>query len=222
MQPSPLEATELAYFAPNATTALQPIYQGVVHSVKVAYRTHLTERLLFVMQEKREMKIDVKFPVEVLPAVWAQLKSNVIHNCLRKAGFCQANDTPSTAPEDPCVPSVCPQIQEAFGAEDFANFDSFDDGVVDNKQPTDDEIAALVKNSSDPLSEDDSSEEALAPVKLSSSQAIYYIEALNGYFLQQQGNWSVKVLQLTEMQKKVTAASLAGAKQAPPSLITIS
>ncbi|KAH6919479.1 hypothetical protein HPB50_029532 [Hyalomma asiaticum] len=77
-----------------------------------------------------------------------------------------------------------------------------------------DEIAALVKNSSDPLSEDDSSEETEAPVKLSSSQAMDYIEALKGYFLQQQGGCSAEVLQLTEMQHKVTASSLAGAKQA--------
>ncbi|KAH7954526.1 hypothetical protein HPB49_019400 [Dermacentor silvarum] len=163
---------------------------------------------------KRETKIDVKFPVEVLPAVWAQLKSDVIRNCFRQAGFCRANDAPSTAPQDPCVPSVWPQIQEAFGAEDFADFVSFDDGIVDSEQLTDDEIAALVKNSSDPLLEDDSSEETEAPVKLSSSQAMDYIEALKGYFLQQQGDCSAEVLQLTEMQHKVTASSLAGAKQA--------
>ncbi|KAH6925644.1 hypothetical protein HPB50_008180 [Hyalomma asiaticum] len=107
-----------------------------------------------------------------------------------------------TAPQDPCVPSVWPQIQEAFGAKDFADFVSFDDGIVDSEQLTDDEIAALVKNSSDPLSEDDSSEETEAPVKLSSSQAMDYIEALKGYFLQQQGDCSAEVLQLTEMQLK--------------------
>ncbi|KAH7984796.1 hypothetical protein HPB49_025732 [Dermacentor silvarum] len=158
--------------------------------------------LLMWLRRKRETKIDVKFPVEV-PAVWAQLKSDVIHNCFRQAGFCRANDAPSTAPQDPCVPSVWPQIQEAFGAEDFADFVSFDDGIVDSEQLTDDEIAALVKNSSDPLLEDDSSEETEAPVKLSSSQAMDYIEALKGYFLQQQGDCSAEVLQLTEMQHKL-------------------
>ncbi|KAH6925043.1 hypothetical protein HPB50_027401 [Hyalomma asiaticum] len=71
-----------------------------------------------------------------------------------------------------------------------------------------------LKNSSDPLSEDDSSEDAEAPVKLSSSQATDYIVALKVYFLQQQGNCSAEVLQPTEMQHKVTAASLAGAKRA--------
>ncbi|KAL1415174.1 hypothetical protein MTO96_029690 [Rhipicephalus appendiculatus] len=164
--------------------------------------------------EKRKTKIDVKFLVKVLPAVWAQLKSDVIRNCFRKAGFCRANDAPSAAPQDPSVPSVWPQIQEAFGAEDFADFVSFDDAIVDSEQLTDGEIAALVNISSDPLSEDDSSEEAEAPVKLSSSQAMDYIEALKGYFLQQQADCSTEVLQLTEMQHKVTAASLSGAKQA--------
>ncbi|KAH6935549.1 hypothetical protein HPB50_006766 [Hyalomma asiaticum] len=94
---------------------------------------------------------------------------------------------PSRKPEhDDKVPLR--KLFRAFGAEDFADFVSFDDGIVDSEQLTDDEITALVKNSSDPLSEDDSSEETEAPVKLSSSQAMDYIEALKGYFLQQQDN----------------------------------
>uniref|UniRef100_A0A147BDF0 Putative tick transposon n=1 Tax=Ixodes ricinus TaxID=34613 RepID=A0A147BDF0_IXORI len=217
MQPPVLEATEIAYFPPNATSALQPIDQGVVHSVKVAYRTRLTERLLFDMNAKRETKIDVKFPVEVLPAVWAQLKRDTIRNCFRKAGFCREDDaptTPSAEPQEPCVPTVWPQIQEAFGAEDFADFVSFDDDVVNTEDLTDDEIVAQVRNCSDPQSEEDSSEEAEAPVKLTSSQALEHIEALKGYFVQQQHDCSAEVLQLTQMQHKVTAASLAGARQA--------
>ncbi|KAH9377494.1 hypothetical protein HPB48_006245 [Haemaphysalis longicornis] len=71
-----------------------------------------------------------------------------------------------------------PKIQEAFGAEDFADFVSFDDDVVDNEGLTDDKIVAQVRNCSDPQSEEDSSEEAEAPVKLTSSQALEHIEAL--------------------------------------------
>ncbi|KAH6925044.1 hypothetical protein HPB50_027402 [Hyalomma asiaticum] len=51
------QATELGYFPPNATSALQPIDQGVVYFTKVAYRTRLTERLFFVVQEKLETKV---------------------------------------------------------------------------------------------------------------------------------------------------------------------
>lgn len=95
MQPPFLEATKIAYFLPNATPALQPINQGVVHSVKVAYRTHPAEHLLFDMQAKRETKIDVKFPVEVLPKVWARLNSDTIRNSFVKAGFCRDDTLPA-------------------------------------------------------------------------------------------------------------------------------
>ncbi|KAH8039583.1 hypothetical protein HPB51_007783 [Rhipicephalus microplus] len=78
MQPSSLEATKLAHFSPYATSALQPIDQGVVYSIEVAYRTRLILRLLFDMQAKGETKIDVKFPVGILPADGAQLKSNCV------------------------------------------------------------------------------------------------------------------------------------------------
>lgn len=40
---------------------------GVLHIVKVANRTNLTERLLFDKQEKRETKICVESSVKVLP-----------------------------------------------------------------------------------------------------------------------------------------------------------
>ncbi|KAH6937896.1 hypothetical protein HPB50_004978 [Hyalomma asiaticum] len=100
------------------------------------------------------------------------------------------------------VQSVWPQIQETFAAEDFADFVNFDDGIVDGEQLTDDEISALMKNSSDPQSEEDSSEEAEASVKLSSSQAMDHLKALKGYFLQQQRGFTAEVLQLTDMQHK--------------------
>lgn len=46
MKPPQMEAIELTYFLPNATSLMQPIDIGVLHSVKAAYRTSLVERLL--------------------------------------------------------------------------------------------------------------------------------------------------------------------------------
>ncbi|KAG0433519.1 hypothetical protein HPB47_019824 [Ixodes persulcatus] len=155
---------------------------GVVFSEMCGERDSVDQtRLLFDMNAKRETKIDVKFPVEVLPAVWAQLKRDTIRNCFRKAGFCREDDaptTPSAEPQEPCVPTVWPQIQEAFGAEDFADFVSFDDDVVNNEELTDDEIVAQVRNCSDPQSEEDSSEEAEAPVKLTTPSSALLAEHL--------------------------------------------
>ncbi|KAH6938221.1 hypothetical protein HPB50_007807 [Hyalomma asiaticum] len=100
MKPPQLEAIELAYFPPNATSILQPIDQGIVRSVKAAYRTCLVERLLFDMQGNRESK--VRFPVEVLASVWQQLKTEVVKNCFRKAGF--KRDINEAASEESSIP----------------------------------------------------------------------------------------------------------------------
>lgn len=158
MKPPQLEAVQVAYFPPNATTVLQPIDQGVVHSGKAAYRTRLVEHLLFDMQNDWELKIDVIFPVEVLASFWQQVKGEVIKNCFRKAGF-QQNDGSAeeessvpddeTSPEDkPSDPSVWPQVMEAFGADSFSDFVTFDNGVIDNEQLSDKKVRTTIEGRS--------------------------------------------------------------------------
>lgn len=225
MKPPQLEAVELAYFPPNATSVLQPIDQGVVHSVKAAYRTRLVERLLFDMSSSRESKIDVRFPVEVLASIWQQLKADVIKNCFRKAGFLRNSGTASeescdvdepSGPDD--EPSVWPRIREAFGAESFSDFVSFDDCVVDNEELTDEDLRAAIEGRAELSSDNDSEQEGEPPkVKLTSQQVIDRIEEVKDYFQQQQDDCSVQVMQLIEMRRKVTASTLNGGRQ---SLIT--
>lgn len=56
-----LHAAKIAYFPPGITSKAQHIDQGIVHSVKSSYHTHLSEHLLVDMQQKRDSAIDLRF-----------------------------------------------------------------------------------------------------------------------------------------------------------------
>ncbi|KAH7932401.1 hypothetical protein HPB52_024612 [Rhipicephalus sanguineus] len=75
-----------------------------------------------------------------------------------KAGF-QQNDSiaeeessvpdDETSPEDkPSDPSVWPQVMEAFGADSFSDFVTFDNGVIDNEQLSDKKVRATIEGRS--------------------------------------------------------------------------
>ncbi|KAL3187626.1 hypothetical protein MRX96_025112 [Rhipicephalus microplus] len=126
MKPLQVEAIELACFPPNATSVLQSIDEGVVHSVTAAYRTCLVERLLFDMQNNRASNIDVRCPVEVLASVSQQVRD----------------------------PLVWHQVREEFGADSFSDYVTFDNDVVDNEELTDEEVRATIEARSQLSSED--------------------------------------------------------------------
>ncbi|KAH6932309.1 hypothetical protein HPB50_004641 [Hyalomma asiaticum] len=122
----------------------------------------------------RVSNIDVRFPVEVLASVWQQVKGEVIKNCFRKAGFRQndgSSDEESSVPDDETSdPSVWPQVREAFGADSFSDFVTFDNGVVDNEELTDEEVRATIEGHSELSSDDSEHEDEFPAVRLTSQQ----------------------------------------------------
>lgn len=71
---------------------------SIVHSMKAAYHTQLVKRLLFGMQNSQELKIAVGFPGEVLASISQQLKTDVIENFYREAGFLRNSGAASKEP----------------------------------------------------------------------------------------------------------------------------
>ncbi|KAH6936579.1 hypothetical protein HPB50_019207 [Hyalomma asiaticum] len=119
------------------------------------------------MQSKRESKVDVRFPVDVLASIWQQLKTEVVKNCFSKAGFerdiNEAASEESSIPDEPSGPSVWPQVREAFRAESFSDFVTFNNCVSNNKQLTDEDLRATIEGRSE-LSSDDSDQESQTDV----------------------------------------------------------
>ncbi|EEC10788.1 transposase, putative, partial [Ixodes scapularis] len=143
MQVPELQSTKVVYFPPCTTLKLQPIDQGIVHSVKSRYRMRLAERLLYNMQRNIDSVIDLKFAVQVVSAVWEQVEARVIKNCFRKAGFV-FNDSEEPVPlvdnPDEPEPGFWEAVEKAFGSEDFSDYVNIDADVVRTEQLTDEEI----------------------------------------------------------------------------------
>lgn len=96
-----LENVQLKFFPPNCTSIIQPLDQGVIQSVKRAYRERLIQRLLLNTQLGRETKVDLFMALQMIAASWCATRSAIIRNCFRHAGFsAQATENSDSENED--------------------------------------------------------------------------------------------------------------------------
>ncbi|KAL3242573.1 hypothetical protein MRX96_021018 [Rhipicephalus microplus] len=83
------------------------------------------------MQQKRDSVIDLKFAVQVLSTVWAQIQPGIVKNCFRKAGFRVDSDCTGCLPqEDQPDPGVWSAVEEAFGSQQFSEYVTADDDLT--------------------------------------------------------------------------------------------
>lgn len=111
-----LENVELKFFLQNCSSIIQPHEQGVIESVKWAYRKCVIHKLLLNAHTSREMKIDLFMVLQMLAASWCATSGVTIANCFRHAGFAAPAAETSGADRDdddvlssaraPCHPSV--------------------------------------------------------------------------------------------------------------------
>nr|XP_037290390.1 tigger transposable element-derived protein 4-like [Rhipicephalus microplus] len=68
--------------------------------------------------QKRDSVIDLKFAVQVLSTVWAQIQPGIVKNCFKKAGFRVDSDCTDCLPEEyQPDPGVWSAVEEAFGSQ---------------------------------------------------------------------------------------------------------
>lgn len=81
-----LEHVQLKFFPPNCTSVIHPLDQGVIESIKRAYRKRVI-RLLLNARRGCEMKINIVMALQLLAASWCATSDITIANCFRHAGF---------------------------------------------------------------------------------------------------------------------------------------
>lgn len=161
----------LVFFPPNCTSVLQPLDQGVIRSVKCAYRERLIQRLLLNLQMKRPTDVDMFMALEMIAAAWIATSPAVITNCFTHAGLV----TPQASCADPAEPeegspvgalddgdsAVPPSLTSAWGElcavaneiPDGLSVHEFvyaDEGVVVHEEVTDEAIVSSVCEAGDP------------------------------------------------------------------------
>lgn len=82
---SNLKNIKLEFFPPNFTSVLQPMDQGVIHSLKVHYRRHLMISNLKCIESSTPVAINLLDAIEMVSKAWQQVSQKTIKNCFNHA-----------------------------------------------------------------------------------------------------------------------------------------
>lgn len=81
-----LRNMQVIFFPPDCSSKLQPLDPGVIHSLKVKYRTVLLHKAIASTQNNTELKLNILQAKHIVVAVWNSRGSAAVRNCFRKAG----------------------------------------------------------------------------------------------------------------------------------------
>ena len=103
-----LKSITLYFLPPNTTSALQPMDQVVIWSLKSKYRTHIIQKVLAAIDQGKQLPvISILEAMKVLAPSWSEVSKEAITNCFTKSGF--SEDVCSEEDDDPFF-----QLREAF------------------------------------------------------------------------------------------------------------
>lgn len=211
---------EVRFFPPNCTSLIQPLDQGIIRSVKSAYRARLIDKLLVDMRLKRETKVDTIQAVEMLAASWQSTGRDVIVNSFRKAGFTSAIGSTSGDSElsEPCANNnvddefALPEIEQQWdtlrvegGVPDDVELQDFlyaDSCAACTEELCEEDIVASLQgtNCSSGDESDDAEEVCVVP---SVNEVLDAIALLRRYAASQE-NQEVAIAALTTYERHVT------------------
>lgn len=81
-------------------SVVHPLDQGIINSIKCAYRRRVVQKVLVNLEFKHETNIDVFMVVEMVVAAWRATTQSIVVNCLRSAGFSMLGpETVEAAPD---------------------------------------------------------------------------------------------------------------------------
>ena len=95
----------------NATSIVQPLDQGIIHSVKRRYKKKLAERYLVSVENNKDAntilkQLDIEAATNMVHNAWKETSSIIIQNCFHKAGFKHYTTDPDLVPEEaPVAPA---------------------------------------------------------------------------------------------------------------------
>ena len=159
---------------PNATLVVQPLDQGVIHSVKRRNKKKLAERYLVSVENNKDAntllkQLDIVVATNMVANAWKETNSTIIQNCFHKTGFKHHDVNPYPVPEEPPVapaPDVWNKVQRWMCDVQFDEFVT-SESETPTTQPMTDEIINLVCTENDaPQEESEDEEDETPPAKL--------------------------------------------------------
>ncbi|XP_064463591.1 tigger transposable element-derived protein 6-like [Ornithodoros turicata] len=128
-----LSNVQVHFFPAHCTSLIQPLDQGVINSVKFAYRRCLIDRFFLNLRLNLPTKVEVSHAVEMLSAAWQSTGAVIIANCFRKTGLglCEQETAAETETVQPGLVQAWESLMDWEGAvpagvelSDYINGDS--------------------------------------------------------------------------------------------------
>ena len=87
VSPKGLSNVELLFLPANTTPRLQPVEQGVIHTLKSLYRCSMLERMVDALETGRDCEMTFRKALELLQQSWKQVKTEHILKSFKQAGL---------------------------------------------------------------------------------------------------------------------------------------
>ena len=84
---SNLKNIRVSFLPPNATSQLQPMDQGVIHSLKAHYRRKLLTKMIAARDEGQAFNITLLDALHYIQAACGAVAKSTLVNCFKKSGF---------------------------------------------------------------------------------------------------------------------------------------
>ena len=153
---------KIQFLPPNTTSKIQPLNQGIIRSVKCAYRKTIQVQYCSRVENYEEVKqiiqsFDFVVAVNTLVDAWEGVKSELIQTCFHTSGFMTyIPPPPEPLPEPPR--NLWERLQNIFDVNcTFEEYAIADDHAESSKPMTDEDIINAVRNHDSPSAHSESS-----------------------------------------------------------------
>ena len=148
----------MQFLPPNTTSKIQPLDQGIIRSVKCAYRKTIQVQYCSRVENYEEVKqimqsFDFVVAVNTLVAAWEGVKPELIQTCFHTAGFM------TYVPPLPEPPrNLSERMQNIFDVNcTFEEYATADDHAESSQPMTDEDAINAVRNHDSPSADSESS-----------------------------------------------------------------
>lgn len=149
-----LKNIQLVFLPPNTTSVLQPMDQGVIHCLKVAFRKELVYKIIQKLDSGNHTQVNVLEAIMMISKAWEKVPKSTIVNFFIHAGFSSATTT--TPPEEN---EVFEDLQRAVASFNtpcaVEEFLSVDDNLVVCETLSDEEIVNNVQSHQEDINDHD-------------------------------------------------------------------